>query len=46
MDRDTPPAEREPYSAPALVRHGSLEEVTAGQKGSQGSTDKSSTPPS
>jgi len=37
---------REPYAAPAVVRHGTLEEVTAGnaQKGTQGTTDKSSAP--
>jgi len=42
--RDREP--REPYAAPALVRHGTLEEVTAGaaQKGTQGATDKSSAP--
>jgi len=38
--------EREPYEAPHLVRHGSLDELTAGgtQKGTQGTTDKSSAP--
>jgi hypothetical protein len=36
---------REPYAAPVLVRHGTLEELTAGlQKGTQGTTDQSSQP--
>ena len=34
--------EREPYDRPQLVRHGSLEELTGQQKGTQGTTDKSS----
>jgi hypothetical protein len=34
---------REPYQPPVLVRHGTLEELTAGaQKGTQGTTDHSS----
>jgi len=45
-DRDPQP-DREPYDAPELVRHGALDQLTAGgtQKGTQGTTDKSSTPP-
>jgi|tagenome__1003787_1003787.scaffolds.fasta_scaffold15884642_2 hypothetical protein len=44
MDRKP---KREPYERPELMRHGSLDELTAGrinQKGTQGSTDKSSVP--
>jgi len=45
MDRDSRPAEREPYDTPELVRHGSLDELTAGlPKGTSGTTDKSSVP--
>jgi len=43
-DRDPQP-ERKPYESPELVRHGSLNALTAQQKGQQGTTDKSSTPP-
>jgi hypothetical protein len=38
-------SKREPYVTPVLVRHGGLEELTGQQKGTQGTTDKSSTPP-
>jgi hypothetical protein len=39
---------REPYQSPVLARHGTLQDLTAGdgQKAHQASTDQQSTPPS
>jgi hypothetical protein len=44
MSGRTSGSAREPYVAPALVRHGTLEELTAQNgKSTQGTTDQSST---